>query len=149
MAGPLERLLGLRLHQQDGRRSPHKPLLALLALGRLRRTGSSAVPWSEAERELADLLGEFGPTSRTGRAQSAAYPFTRLRSDGVWVLSEDVPMDAVGPLRAAEPRGSFTAEVEQALQEDGVLLATARALVTAHFPETLRRRRAARGRAGP
>lgn len=55
----------------------------------------------------------------------------------MWVLSEDVPMDAVGRLRAAEPRGAFTAEVEQALREAGALLATARALVTAHFPETL------------
>ena len=26
----LERLLNLRQHQQDGKRSPHKPLLALL-----------------------------------------------------------------------------------------------------------------------
>ena len=138
MAEALDRLLSLRMHQQDGRRSPHKPLLALLALGRLHRTGSSALTWSVAEHELADLLSEFGPTSRTGRAQSAAYPFTHLRSDGVWALSEDVPMDAVGPLRAAGLHGAFVPEVEQSLLSDpGALLATARALVTAHFPETL------------
>lgn len=29
----LDRLSALRQHQQDGRRSPHKPLLVLLALG--------------------------------------------------------------------------------------------------------------------
>ncbi len=64
----LERLSSVRKHQQDGRRSPHKPLLVLLALGRLAATGSSAVPWSDAEQKLADLIAEFGPTSRTGRA---------------------------------------------------------------------------------
>ena len=49
----LDRLSALRQHQQDGRRSPHKPLLVLLALGRLTETGSSSLPWSEAEERLA------------------------------------------------------------------------------------------------
>ncbi len=40
----LERLSSLRQYQQDGRRSPHKPLLVLLALGRLAATGSSSLP---------------------------------------------------------------------------------------------------------
>jgi putative restriction endonuclease len=52
----LDQLSSLRQHQQDGRRSPHKPLLVLLALGRLAANGSSALPWSEAEEQLADLL---------------------------------------------------------------------------------------------
>ena len=82
----LARLAGLRLHQRDGRRSPHKPLLVLLALGRLANTGSSALPWSQAQAQLGDVLAEFGPASRTSRSQSAAYPFTRLRSDFIWVL---------------------------------------------------------------
>ena len=133
-----QRLLDLRLHQQDGKRSPHKPLLALVALGRLLSTGSSALSWSEAEQRLADLLAEFGRPSSTGRAQSAAYPFTRLRADGVWQLSSDVPMDNVGPLRSAQPTGSFTPDVEaELLQHPETALATARVLVTSHFPETL------------
>jgi putative restriction endonuclease len=48
----LARLANLRQHQRDGRRSPHKPLLVLLALGRLSATGSSALPWTEAQTEL-------------------------------------------------------------------------------------------------
>ena len=104
---PMERLLALRLHQQDGRRSPHKPLLALVALGRLLSTGSSRLPWSLAEEQLADLLTEFGRPSSAPRPQSAAYPFTRLRSDGVWELDADVPMDAVTPLRDQDVTGSF------------------------------------------
>lgn len=133
---PYERLLALRLHQWQGRRSPHKPLLALLALGRLLDSGSSAVPWSVAQTRLADLVEEFGPASRTSRTQSAAYPFTRLRSDGVWQLDADVPMDGVGALLGVT--GSFVPDVEHdLLAAPERALATARALVTSHFPESL------------
>lgn len=97
----LERFASLRQHQRDGQRSPHKPLLVLLALGRLVATGSSELPWSEAESQLADLIAEFGPPSRTGRSRSAAYPFTRLRAGGVWVLDHNVQMDLVGRLPAS------------------------------------------------
>jgi putative restriction endonuclease len=134
----LERLLSLRLHQKDGRRSPHKPLLALLALGRLLDSGTSAIPWSEAEERLADLIAEFGPASSTSRPQSAAYPFTRLRSDGVWQLNADVPMDNVGPLRATDVVGHFEPSVEaDLLAAPARAYATARVLATSHFPESL------------
>lgn len=134
----LARLAGLRLHQRDGRRSPHKPLLVLLALGRLANTGSSALPWSQAQVQLGDVLAEFGPASRTSRSQSAAYPFTRLRSDFIWVLDRDVPMDKVGPLTAGQVTGSFAPQVEKILVDDPDLLASAaRALVDSHFPDTV------------
>jgi hypothetical protein len=93
----VERLSALRQHQHGGKRVPHKPLLVLMALGRLAETGSSELSWSEVEERLADLIAEFGPATRTGRRQSAAYPFTRLRTDGVWKLSRDVPRDNVPP----------------------------------------------------
>ncbi|MGY1680648.1 phosphorothioated DNA-binding restriction endonuclease [Geodermatophilus sp. SYSU D01176] len=133
----LERLASLRQHQQDGRRSPHKPLLVLLALGRLATTGSSSLAWSEAEDRLADLIEEFGPTSKTGRAQSAAYPFTHLRSDGVWTLDHDVPMDRIGPLREGVT-GRLEASLETALRDRPELLDEgARGLVESHFPGTV------------
>ncbi|MGY1805038.1 phosphorothioated DNA-binding restriction endonuclease [Blastococcus sp. SYSU D00922] len=133
----LERLSSLRQHQRDGRRSPHNPLLVLLALGRLAANGTSALTWAEAEEQLADLLQEFGPPSTAGRAQSAAYPFTRLRSDEVWTLDHDVPMDNVGPLRRGVT-GRLEASPEAALKDRPELLdETARNLVDAHFPITV------------
>lgn len=87
MSELLERLVNLRQYQQDGKRHPHKPLLVLLALGQLAETGSSKVPWALVEVKLAALIAEFGPSSKTSAAQSAAYPFTRLQSDQVWVVT--------------------------------------------------------------
>ncbi|NJC71631.1 restriction endonuclease [Planosporangium thailandense] len=134
----LARLASLRQNQYRGRRAPHKPLLVLLALGRLANRASSELPWSEAEAQLSDLIAEFGPASKTGRAQSAAYPFTRLRSDGVWTLSRDVPMDKVSPLAAHDVVGRLEASLEVALRRDPRLLrSAARALVDSHFPPTV------------
>jgi putative restriction endonuclease len=132
------KLATLRQHQRDGRRSPHKPLLVLLALGRLVAAGSSRLSWADAQVSLGDLIAEFGPASKTGRTQSAAYPFTRLRSDGVWVLDHDVPMDNIGPLTANHVTGEFAPVVEQVLTADPSLVAaTARALVESHFPASI------------
>jgi putative restriction endonuclease len=113
--GVLARLAALRQHQQGGRRSPHKPLLVLLALGRLFTSGASTLSWAEAETRLGGMIAEFGPASRTGRAQSAAYPFTRLRSDGLWILDHDVPMDAVAPLATHSVMGRLDPTIEAQL----------------------------------
>lgn len=132
------RLASLRQHQRNGQRSPHKPLLVLLALGRLAATGSSQLPWPVAELVLAELIAEFGPPSRTGRAQSAAYPFTRLRADGVWVLDPDVQMDLVGPLARSQATGQLEPSVESAWRARPALIrAAARELVMSNFPETV------------
>jgi putative restriction endonuclease len=134
-----DRFAALRQHQRNGQRSPHKPLLVLLALGRLAGTGSSMLPWSVAEPALADLIAEFGPPSRTGRAQSAAYPFTRLRADGgLWVLDQDVPMDLVGPLAGGHVAGRFEWSVEDELRADPALAGSiVRMLALSNFPETV------------
>lgn len=130
-------LTALRQYHGDGKRAPHKPLLVLLALGQLANTGSSAMPWSVVQARLGDLLAEFGTSSTCGTA-SAAYPFTRLRSDGVWQLTRDVPNDNVGPLNAEPIEGHFTSEIEQELlRSSDSLNAVARALVESQFPLTI------------
>lgn len=132
----IARLTSLRQYGSTGIRAPHKPLLVLLALGQLAATGSSSLRFSEVESQLGDLISEYGPTSRTGRRQAAAYPFTHLRSDAVWELDADVPMDRVGPL--AEVTGWLVPELEQALIQDPARLRhVARTLVDAQFPPSL------------
>jgi len=134
----LVQLAKLRQHQRDGRRSPHKPLLVLLALGRLAATGSSRLRWDDAHVDLGNLIAEFGPVSKTARIQSAAYPFTRLRSDGIWTLDRDVPMDNIGPLAAEHVTGSLSPHVERVLSADpNLIVSAARALVESHFPASI------------
>jgi putative restriction endonuclease len=137
LEGWIERLTALRQYQHNGRRVPHKPLLVLLALGRLANTGSSELTWSDAEDNLANLIAEFGPSTRTSRRQSAAYPFTRLRADGVWNLSREVPMDNVGPLDSAPITGRLEASLERALSRPGEIERAARLLVDSQFPRTV------------
>jgi putative restriction endonuclease len=40
----VERVSTLRQYQSNGKRVPHKPLLVLIALGRLAETGNSELP---------------------------------------------------------------------------------------------------------
>jgi putative restriction endonuclease len=136
-AGALERLTALRQYQGEGKRAPHKPLLVLLALGQLTTTGSSLMSWSVVQQRLGALLDEFGPSASSG-ATSAAYPFTRLRNDGVWHLSRDVPNDNLGPLNAGPIEGQFTSAIEQELRSaPDVVNAIARSLVENQFPLTI------------
>jgi len=132
----IERLTSLRQHQEDGRRSPHKPLLVLLVLGHLVNTGTSQMSWEEVDGRLGFLLQEFGPPRKGG--PKPEYPFTRLRSDMVWELSRDVPDDRVGPLNEEPITGRFVPEVESSLTSDpSAPYRVARGIVEQQFPMTI------------
>lgn len=137
MAEVLARLASLRQHRHQGHRSPHKPLLVLFALGQLKATGSSEIEWSAAAERLAALIGDFGRPSSAAPAQRAAYPFTRLRSDGIWTLDHDVPMDLVRPLATGRVTGRLAEALENALRDPEIAAAAARQLVNAEFPPTI------------
>ena len=94
MDGTYERVLSSRLHQTQRRPSPHRSLLALLAISRLLEFGRRAVPWSLTQDRSADLLSGFGSASTTGCKPS----FTRMRMnyDDVWQFDDD-PTDNVSP----------------------------------------------------
>ena len=135
---PVDRLLNLRQYRHEGQRAPNKPLLVLMALGRLAATGSSELSWTEDAPRIGTLVSEFGLATQTSRTQSAAYPFTHLRSDGVWQLSADVPMDRVRPLADGSVTGRFTSAIERALlARPGLIDTVARRIVDAQFPSTV------------
>jgi len=73
----------VRVWQRGGKRAVHKPLLVLLALGRLARGEPPTAPYADIEADLAKLLAQFGPSSA---AASTHYPFWHLRTDGLWIL---------------------------------------------------------------
>ena len=131
-----EGLINTRQHQEDGRCSPHKPLLILLALAKLAQTGSSSLEWEEIDAHLSSLLAEFGPSRKSG--PKPEYPFTRLRSDKVWELSREVPMDRIAPLREGSITGKFVDVLEDYLKKNPTkILETARLVVEQQFPRTI------------
>jgi putative restriction endonuclease len=134
----------LRVWQKGGRRAPHKPLLILLALGRLASGEPGPVEFSRIEGSLRELLREFGPD---GAEKSRHYPFWHLKTDGVWQL--DGPQEilerppsatpTIGELREGRISGVLPKSIRDALQADPtLLLEISRRIVDAHFPESIR-----------
>lgn len=133
----LERVASIRRWSRDGERAPHKPLLLLYALGQLQRTGASTMTYVDAEPHLAQLLRDYGPTSR---ATTPAYPFHHLQTDGLWVVHAEHgdPGASSGRLRSSGATGHLESTFEDALRYDPALIALiAHALLDANFPESL------------
>ena len=121
-------------HGDAGGRSPHKPLLVLMALARLRATGSSELLFADIEKPLKALIEEYRPPRKT--PVQPANPFTRLESN-VWHLSDPVAKDAAVELRQKHVSGKFLPEIEAALKSDSRLAERlARMLVDREFADT-------------
>lgn len=138
----LDQIEKLNVWSRRGERAPHKPLLLLLALGRLSR-GEATLPFSECEPQLTDLLREFGPGRQ---AYHPEYPFWRLQNDGLWVVSSTRPLASrrsntdppKSELRSGEAVGSFPEAIRERLLGDPSLVSeVAERLLAAHFPESL------------
>lgn len=137
----------LRVGRSRGLRAPDKPLLVLLAIGRSIR-GIPEISYPEVERELGNLLDEFGPPRKITGARGASFPFGHLRNDRIWNLRStnanpiiDGPSGHVriSSLRDANAHGGFLPEIFQAFREDPKFaIEIAFSLVDEHFPETLR-----------
>ena len=124
-------------------RAPHKPLLALWAIGRCLRGEPRMVPFSLVDRELTRLLERFGPPG--GRANTR-YPFWRMCKDGIWevdraeLVSQTTSGDALHKdLIDLDIHGGLLANDYSAIQaEPGIALRVADSLIEAHFPDTYR-----------
>ncbi|MCP5276966.1 MAG: HNH endonuclease [Thiobacillus sp.] len=136
----------IRVWQQGDKRAPHKPLLVLLALGRLQRGESPLAEFSQIDAPLKELIDEFGPS---GAGKNRHLPFWHLATDdagGLWQLAG--PANILERARGATPSltelrqhhitGGFPKHVQAALEHDPSLLQeVARRILNAHFPETL------------
>ena len=133
----LHRLGELRIWRRRGERAPHKPLLLLLALGRLLneqpRLGSYT---GEIETPLRNLLERFGPPRRSIHPE---HPFGRLVADGVWETpGTEGPPPTAKYLREHRITGGFPEPVQRLLLGDRELVEQAAArLLADHFPESL------------
>ena len=135
----------LRVWTRQDQRAPHKPLLALYAIGRIFAQKPRLTRFDEIERPLTDLLREFGPSRSSYHPE---YPFYRLAADGIWELT--AIEGAVTRASNADPKktelkrlgtkGGFTQEVFELLRRDPALCGElVNELLHAHFPETFHR----------
>ncbi len=139
----LQRVAGLNVWSRGQERAPNKPLLILLALGRLSQGGKRLCPYEDWEPSLRQLLEEFGPPRQSVHPE---YPFWYLQTDQLWEVEESARLTRRSP--KANPskselikfriRGGFTGRVYEALRRDPLLVKqVAQALLLAHFPASL------------
>ena len=110
----LERFDGIRQFAQGGKRAPHKPLLLLYALARLKQDRAAEVRFNAAEATVRPLLQSYGPWHSGAHV---SYPYSRLVNDGLWWLEgREKLLGPGGDLRVAaarqlDARAGFTPEV--------------------------------------
>ena len=81
-----DRFANLNVWTRGEQRAPNKPLLVLYALGRLRQGDPRLIHFSNVNRDVRQLLIDFGPPRK---AVHPEYPFWYLQNDEVWEV-EDV-----------------------------------------------------------
>ena len=138
----LKKLDNLRVSAPQGRRSPHKPLLLLMSIGRYINGHTRLATLEQIEEDLNRLLRRYGlPNSR----ENAHYPFWHLQGDGLWQVDrpELVTLTSSGQphvadLRTHEVQAGFSEDFFQAM-ETGPEFAwwTIHALLTKYFPPSL------------
>lgn len=133
----------LNVWRRREERAPHKPLLVLLALGRVQRGEARLARYEEIDGPLTRLLEEFGPPRKSVHPE---LPFYHLQTDGVWEVEEKPELRRREGSRnflksdlmrlgiaGGFPEGLF----EELKARPEAVRAVGRELLEAHFPESL------------
>ena len=138
----LKRVQAIRVDTRHGRRSPHKPLLLLLSIGRHFNGHERLATFGDIEKDLNRLIRRFGlPDSR----ENAYHPFWHFRNDGLWEIDrpELVRMTTAGhayitDLRERGIRGGLAQDVLSVLEKHpGLAWRVVQGLLNDYFPPTL------------
>lgn len=137
----LKKFENLRIWKRLGKRAPHKPLLVIYAIGKLLQDNRQIIPYSEIDKDLGELLREFGPNQDNSGTE---HPFWRLQNDGVWkVFSADEIETKQGGAKKRDliyynVSGGFSEAIIQELQHDPKLASEIiRNQLYAHFPASI------------
>ena len=121
-AAIIEKFKSLNVWKRGNIVAPHKPLLVLYAIDKLRRGENQLIPYTEIEEKLTELLNIFGIGQSKPRPH---YPFWRLREDNVWkvtdacLIKETSSGDAhIRDLKRHCISGGFQEEIAHHLQND-------------------------------
>lgn len=110
----------INIWKRGEQKAPHKPLLILLALGKLLQ-GQTEIAYEEIREEMIELLIEYGHSN--GRVRPD-HPFVRLKNDGIWKLSENIKNDKYSEqlLLLNNVKGQFTQDVLELLRHNNRLI---------------------------
>jgi putative restriction endonuclease len=137
----LDILPRIRTSKKGSQRAPHKPLLLLLALGRVQRGEERWVPFSQVEEPLRKLLRVYGPPRDSHQPE---LPFWHLQTDGLWEVPggdslakrKGKRLPLVDEMRRSA-KGGFPEDIDSVLRADPELLRRiARMLLEEHFPNS-------------
>ena len=133
----LARFDGIRQFARGGRRAPHKPLLLLYALARLKHDRQREITFNATEAIVNPLLRSYGPW---GSGAHVSYPYGRLVNDGLWHLPDRAQLlDANGNVREGVARerdapAGFTPDVLATFEREPELIdVVALHLLERHF----------------
>lgn len=138
----IEKFDNIRIWRRGDERAPHKPLLILYAIGKLRRDGTRLVPYSEIDESLGRLLQEFGPNQSPRGTEN---PFWRLQKDSIWVvtnadnITEDSSRGASRvDLLEYNVSGGFPENIAERIQSDQTLfIEITQMMLDKHFPDSI------------
>ena len=138
----IDRVKRLKVHKRNNRESPHKSLLILYSLGRLKAGEKRLQTFEELRKPISGLLCMFGSPGTS--AANPHHPFTALRSDNLWDVPGDddltVGRDGVFRTRELQDRqvaGGFPEDVHTLLKKDPKLVVEcAQMLLHRFFSET-------------
>lgn len=139
----LQGFYNLNVWSRSDERAPHKPLLALWAIGRCLQGKERLVNYEIVHRELLSLLYSFAPPRKRHKPEE---PFWRMQRNKIWEIpqAEHITVHSNGSvspsqLREENIQGGFPAFLYNTLLRDkAIALKVADHLVNGHFPETMR-----------
>lgn len=143
MSSILAKIDTLRVFKDGDRRAPHKPLLLLVALGRLQRGEDRLAPYKVLVDALLPLLRSYAPP--VIGSHQPELPYWHLQGDDLWEVpgADNLPRQAggfprKGPLR--ETSAGFDTDTFNALlKEPRLVEAAALHILERHFPHSLHR----------
>lgn len=137
----ITRISALNVWKKGDQRAPHKPLLLLLALGRIHAELPRLIPFDQIDAKLTQLLQDFGPSRANYYPE---LPFWHLQSDLIWEMPRSTGvLTASGSiskkyLRDNHIEAGFTQEVYDLLKTNPVLLQqVAMQLLEDNFPPSV------------
>ena len=136
----LDRIERINVLQTKKYRAPHKPLLLLLALGRVWAGEPRLAPYETLERPLKKLLLDFGPPRKVLHPE---HPFGHLlagTSSGLSPAADSLPVrrGSIPRKELVQTQGGFPEQIYELLHNDRRLVRlAAQLLLDGHFPPSL------------